>query len=346
MRMDKLERRLYKMNRRHGKNDTYETLYGDNFLRVEQDYYQIYSDYLYNLVINLITYENSPETLDERYLEWQLRQFGYARVGGVDKDNIFVLGQKENGQYGLNALGSLIDSSEIDNPFDPDRKQKLPYITRVNYKYLDNGYITISNKYNYYLAGIMTTTSDFDLVDRVAKTLAKIKATQTRNIDLMKQQYIGVTKNKNLTANQVYQQMQEGQAFIGVDSDLGDITNVLNVTDFHIQDYLSSLKQAYNFEMDEMLTMLGINTVGIEKKERLVQQEAASNAQLTEASANIYLQARNQQLELLNKVLGTDIKATFNQQAFEQLVQLQQAQNDDKIDIDDNNDGSIDDPNN
>lgn len=343
MRIDKVERRLYKIHRNETRKDTDENLYGDNFATMEQDYYNIYVDYFTNLVLNLITYENAPATLDERFLEFNLRYYGYARVGGVDKDNVFVLGQNQNGEYGLNALGSLIDQSTIPNPFAvDDSTQELPYLTRMNYQDKNDGYVTICNKYNYYMAGLMTTFTDMQLVDRVSKSLAKIKASEMRNIDLMKQQFIGLTKNKNLTANQVFQQIQEGKSFIGVDSDLGDITSILDVTDFNIQDYLPSLKTAWNNEVSELLTMLGIDTVGVDKKERLVAQEAAANAQLTEASANVYLQARNQQLEILNHVLGTKIEATFNQQAFQQLVKLQDAQNAGEIDVDQNNDNEID----
>lgn len=343
MRIDKVERRLYKIHRNESRKDTDENLYGDNFATMEQDYYNIYVDYFTNLVLNLITYENAPDTLDERFLEFNLRYYGYARVGGVDKDNVFVLGQNQNGEYGLNALGSLIDQSTIPNPFAvDDSTQELPYLTRMNYQDKNDGYVTICNKYNYYMAGLMTTFTDMQLVDRVSKSLAKIKASEMRNIDLMKQQFIGLTKNKNLTANQVFQQIQEGKSFIGVDSDLGDITSILDVTDFNIQDYLPSLKTAWNNEVSELLTMLGIDTVGVDKKERLVAQEAAANAQLTEASANVYLQARNQQLEILNHVLGTKIEATFNQQAFQQLVKLQDAQNAGEIDVDQNNDNEID----
>lgn len=343
MRIDKVERRLYKIHRNETRKDTDENLYGDNFATMEQEYYNIYVDYFTNLVLNLITYENAPDTLDERFLEFNLRYYGYARVGGVDKDNVFVLGQNQNGEYGLNALGSLIDQSTIPNPFAvDDSTQELPYLTRMNYQDKNDGYVTICNKYNYYMAGLMTTFTDMQLVDRVSKSLAKIKASEMRNIDLMKQQFIGLTKNKNLTANQVFQQIQEGKSFIGVDSDLGDITSILDVTDFNIQDYLPSLKTAWNNEVSELLTMLGIDTVGVDKKERLVAQEAAANAQLTEASANVYLQARNQQLEILNHVLGTKIEATFNQQAFQQLVKLQDAQNAGEIDADQNNDNEID----
>lgn len=343
MRIDKLERRIYKTRRNHLGKDTDENLYGDNFGLMEQDYYRIYNDYLTNLVLNLITYENAPDTLDERFLEFNLRYYGFARVGGLDHDNVFVLGQNQNGEYGLNALGSLIDQSTIPNPFSVDDKTKeLPYLTRMNYREHEAGYVTLTNKYNYYLSGLMSTFTDMQLIDRVSKSLAKIKASEMRNVDLMKQQFIGLTKNKNLTANQVYQQIQEGQSFIGIDEDLGDITRVLDVTDFNIHDYLASLKTAWNNEVSELLTMLGINTVGVDKKERLVSMEAEANAQLTEASANVYLQARNQQLEILNEVLGTKIEATFNQQAFQQLVKLQDAQNTGQIDVDMNNDGLID----
>ena len=44
--------------------------------------------------------------------------------------------------------------------------------------------------------------------------------------------------------------------------------------------------------------------------------------QLIEASGNIYLDARNNQFELLNEVFGTNIKAVFNQDAYNQLVSL------------------------
>lgn len=343
MRLDKVERRLYKVRRNKSGKDTDENLYGDNFAIMEQEYFNIYRDYLTNLVLNLITYENAPDTLDERFLEFNLRYYGYARVGGLDKNNVFVLGQNQNGEYGLNAIGSLIDQSMIPNPFAVDDSTKeLPYLTRMNFVDKKAGYVTLTNKYNFYLSGLMSTFTDLQLIERVSKSLAKIKASEMRNVDFMKQQFIGLTKNKNLTANQVYQQIQEGQSFIGIDSDLGDINSVLDVTDFNIQDYLPSLKTAWNNEVSELLTMLGINTVGVDKKERLVSMEAEANAQLTEASANVYLQARNQQLEILNHVLGTKIEATFNQQAFQQLVKLQDAQNAGEINVDLNNDNELD----
>ena len=343
--LNDVERRIYKMRRNSAKTDTSEVRYGDNFENVEEDYYNVYNDYLVNLILNLITYENAPETLDERYLEFCLRYYGYARVAATDRDNVFVLGQStglnsvSNMSLAINNIGNLVDAPTINNPYSLNKDDKLNYITRVNYKSLDNGYITISNKYNYYLSGIFTVAQDFDVIDRVAKTLAKIKASQLANIDMMKQPYVGFTKDKNLTARNIFTQLQQGSKFINVDADLGSIRDVIDVVDFNVKDYLQTLKQAWNNEINELLTMLGINTIGIDKKERLLANEADSNAQLTEASANVYLQARNQQLSLLNNVLGTNIKATFNQQAYKDLVQLKD--NDEQnTEVEDNGNGN------
>ena len=73
LRIDGVERRIYKMNRKRNKTDSAENLYGDNFNQVERDYYNIYNDYLTNLILNLITYENAPDTFDERFLECNRR---------------------------------------------------------------------------------------------------------------------------------------------------------------------------------------------------------------------------------------------------------------------------------
>ena len=86
--------------------------------------------------------------------------------------------------------------------------------------------------------------------------------------------------------------------------------------------------------MSEMLTMLGINNVGVDKKERLLANEVDANSQLIEASGNIYLDARNNQLQMLNYVLGTNIKAKFNQDAYNALVSLTREKKDLEEDFD------------
>lgn len=325
--ISRMEKRLMRSLPLGGSNktDTTTARYGGNFEIVEKEYYNIYFDYLVNLIINLIKYENAPKTLDERFLEYNLRCFGYCRVGGTDKDNIFCLkSDKQPSDVNTTQLGFLTDEVEITNPFSVEF-EKLPLITRTNYKKLDKGYINLSNKFSYLVAGLAGTYTDFKLIDRVAMTLAKIKATQVFNLNQMKLPYIVFTKNKNLTGINIWEQINQGVPVIQIDGEeMHNVNEFVQVANLNVPDFTPSLKTQWNNEIDEMLTILGINTVGVDKKERLVATEADSNSQLIEASGNIYLEARNRQLELINEVFGTHIEAKFNQESYEQLVKMRE----------------------
>lgn len=320
-----MERRVMKLARRgSNKTDTFTSRYGGNFEIVEREYYNIYYDYLVNLIINLIKYKNAPLTLDGRFLEYNLRCFGYCRVGGTDKENVFVLkNNKQPSNFDTTQLGFLADATSVKNPFNPVEFEELNHIERTNFQELDKGYITISNKFSYYLSGVASMFTDFKLIDRTAMTLAKIKATEVFNLNQMKVPYVVFTKNKNLTGVNIWEEINQGLPVIEVDAEASrNINEFIQVANLNVPNFLPVLKDAWNNEIDEMLTMLGINNVGVDKKERLVANEANSNSQLIEASGNIYLEARNEQLELLNRVLGTQIHAEFNQESYQALVSL------------------------
>lgn len=324
--LSQVEKRLMRLSPRgSNKTDTSTSRYGGNFEIVEKEYYNIYYDYLINLIINLIKYDNAPLTLDSRFLEYNLRCFGFCRVGGTDKDNIFVLkSDKQPAEVNTNQLGFLSGEPFITNPFSTEYEE-LKLIERTNYKNLDKGYLTISNKFSYFLAGVAGMYTDFKLIDRVAMTLAKIKATQVFNMNQMKIPYVVFTKNKNLTGINIWEQLNQGSPVIQIDADdMKNINEFIQTANLNVPDFLPTLKDAWNNEIDELLTMLGINNVGVDKKERLVANEANSNSQLIEASGNIYLEARNRQLELINEVFGTNIEAKFNQESYNQLVNLKE----------------------
>ena len=297
MDLSNVERRIYKNYRNSFKNtNSQEVMYGSNFDQVQNEYYAIYFDYLNNLLLNLISYENAPIEFDSRFCEYCLRMFGVVRVGG-DPNHIFVIGQNTNSSLpNVGMFGNIIDDTVIE--FDKNEyEHKLQQITRLNINKEDRkaGFVTLTNKYSWYNAGFSFGFNDYMLIERVAKTIALIKATQVFNIN-----------------------------------QLTDINRVFGIANLNVQDHLSSLKDQLNNELNELYTMLGINTVGIDKKERLVANEANANAQLTEASANIYLDGRNNALELLNEAMQRidpsfkPIKAVLNQGSANQLLQLKQ----------------------
>lgn len=310
-----------------------ENRFGNKYAQIEQEYTMIYRDYFYNLLLNLITYENAPVTFDEKFCEYLLRTTGYCRIAGTDPLNVYVVdyGNKAVATPSIANIGYVYDTDNNSTVKAlNDNGQNLKQITRLNFMQImqetGEGYVLLTNKYNGYLP-MLSTFNDFKLADRVAKTLGTIKATQTYNLLQMKTPYVVYGTKGDLTGLNLYENIVEGIPAIQIDEDAGDVRQKIGTIDLNIPNYLPSLKDAFNNEFDEFLTMVGINSVGIDKKERLVANEANSNAQLIEASANIYLDSRNSQLELLNAVLGTDIKAVLNQESAKQLLNLRQQVN-------------------
>lgn len=325
------ERRLMKLYRRRGLTNTDEESFGGSFQQVEHEYYAMYFDYFYNLLINLITYDNLPDRIDGPYLEFCLRTYGFARIGGANRKELRVLTQSSSSAATsptLGMFGFLVDGKNgtIHDDLYPEDKNKVLRIidpfTLPERRKEKKGYVNITNKYAYYYTTLTSNFNDFNLIDRVAKTLAKIKATANMQVTHMKIPFMIFSKNKNLTGQNVYDQFRRGNYLIKLDDSIGEISDVIQPFTPNIQDWLPSLKAEWNNNISEMLTMLGINNVGVDKKERLITPEANSNSQLVEASGNIYITARQKQLDLLNKVFKTNIIAKFNQESYNNLVQL------------------------
>lgn len=313
------EHRLFRDNAK-GKQKQ-DGLLGSNFQGTYQEYYRIYRDWLYNLLLNVIKYENVPETFNPQALEYMLRTYGYAVVAASDADSIFVSGFTGD-NVGTNTFGNVIgqfDDTNITALLGDEPTQ----LTRVNVgKVSGPVYIGLANKFSYFVGG--SSTADLDLIDRAAQTMAEIKANEILNMRQMKTPFFGFTKNKNLTNLNVWRKIAAGEPFIQIDSEIDDISDVISTIPLNVPSYLSQFKDQWDNELNELLSQLGINNLTSDKKERLVVDEVNANNQLISISLQIYLDARNNQLALLNKQLGTNIKAVPNEEIVTQIKQAAQ----------------------
>ena len=319
--MESWEHRIYREDAKRRKKGDF---LGDDFREIYDEYFNIYTDYLNNLLINLISYKNAPKSLSQQGLEYMLRTFGYANLTAVDAENIYVQGIGYDNP-GVNIpLGSLIGGFGVaktdDSYITKILQEKEPQVvTRLNMDIIKPPiYVTISNKFSFYTG---QQASDVNLVDRTASTLAEIKASIIANIRQQKTPFVGFTKDGNLTSKVVWQELQSGKPFIQIDSSQfdDDIRKVITTMPVQTPNLAPTLQDSWNSAMSEFLTLVGINNSNIDKKERLVASEADANDEQISYSMRVYLSARNQQLDLLNRVLGTSIKAVLNQGAVEQL---------------------------
>ena len=107
MNINDIEHDMYRQIKKHNRRVNTEG-YNNDFFTIQEDYYYIYNQYLQDLLINLIRYENAPKTLDQRFLEWQLRNFGVAAVAADDKDHIALLNGDKSETNSGNYWGQVI----------------------------------------------------------------------------------------------------------------------------------------------------------------------------------------------------------------------------------------------
>lgn len=309
---DSFEHRIFRQSQKLVKKDRTDL---GSYQEIYNDYKNLYSDYLTNLVINLLEYKGAPKTLNQQGLEWMLRQFGYANVVAISPDEIYT------DAIGFNSPGFNVSLGSMIGGITPKQNKGLKaildgkepeIITRENYKNVKKPcYVTLSNKFSYYQG---QACADSDLINRTASTLAEIKANILANLRMQKTPFIGFTRQGNLSAKEIYHQLSAGKPFIQVDSEVfgDDIKKALSVFPLSIPNLSSSLADAWSVAMNEFLTMTGIDNVPVDKKERLISAEGESNNQQIGTSLQIYISARQQQIDLLNEALGTNIKVGVN----------------------------------
>lgn len=292
--------------------------------KTEEDFRRIYQDQLRNLLVTLIHYKNAPDTLDTLYAQWQLRNVGFTAIGGTSKEDLHVLNYQFNSgaDVGFSMFGDSVLKTE-NTIHDELTNSDLRQITHLNVNDVElfkSGYfVVIPNKFTYLLGE--QTVSDWQMIDTYAAQMAMIKASELHNAKLMRLAYFGWSTNKDITPEQIYTGIENGQTFFKVNKDINsDVGDLLSLSNIDVPDRLGSLRDSKGNLMYEMLTNLGVNAIENAKKERMNIHETDANNQYTEASGNIYLSPQQRKLDLLNKISGATLKAEFNQNAYQYLI--------------------------
>lgn len=293
------QRRNLLMSMGAGATTTQENV-GNNYVQFEAMQTFILVRQIKDMLINLFKYDNMPPTLNTAQLETLLRQVGGGVCVGKDAlGDLVILGRADELGYNLygNVIPSLFDGS---NNFLQNKK----VITNRN---LDGDYVVFYNKqsFNDFYA------TDYDIVEHYAKQLATIKATERMNIIQMRSPYI-IKGKKNGQVGQVLQsKIQKGDLYIEVEEG-SDITEKIEKLDIRVDDRTSSLQNAYRNTFNEMLTLFGIYNNPEQKKERMINKEASANNHVIEGMGDIYFNARQHAVDLLNLAFGTEITVQWN----------------------------------
>lgn len=250
--------------------------------------YMHYYYFLKELALNMYKWEGLPKEIDERFLELILFEDGY---GVFFKD-------EEIGHVFLQSLiGGRLDLYRIP-------------IMRTAYSV--NGYQKILDKSNSVLmfANYLHTTMHIS-IDMFARKLYNISRTIDVNVNGQKTPMLILCDNKQkLTLQNVYMQYEGNEPVIygykGLDT--GAITSVKTDVPF-VADKLEIQKSKV---WNEAMLFLGINSTNMEKKERMISDEANGNLEQIMMSRQIGLNSRRKACDEINNMFGLDVSVKYN----------------------------------
>ena len=246
-----------------------------------------YLERLTELAIAMFDWQNLPDTVDPRYMELALFSEG---MSVFFKDEVM----------GFLCLKVM-----------PDAPLNVYEIPMGRTAYAVNGYQKrLDDENSVIIYNNMLHTNSVTMVEMFATRLAELDRIVEINAQAQKTPVlVQGSETQRLTLKNLYKEYAGNAPVIFGDKNL-DINSlkVLKTDAPYIADKLYQLKtQIWN----EALTYLGISNLNIQKKERLISDEAIRSQGGTIASRYSRLESRREAVEKINDMFGLDIAVDF-----------------------------------
>ena len=264
------------------------TEFGESALKNRIAYDQ-YCERLTELAIAMFDWQNLPDTVDARYLELSLFTEGMA---------VFF----EDDTIGFLCLKVM--------PNQPLNVYEIPMGRRA---YAVNGYqkqLSIEDSVMIY--NNMLHTNSITMVNMFASRLAELDRIVEINAEAQKTPIlVQGSETQRLTLKNLYKEYSGNAPVIFGDKNL-DI-NALKVIKTDAPYNADKLYQLKTQIWNEALTYLGISNLNIQKKERLISDEAIRSQGGTIASRYSRLQSRRDACDKINEMFGLNISVDFRE---------------------------------
>ena len=278
-------------------NNRYKTL--NDITRTEGlDWFTHYYQYLSSLAFQLFEWKNLPDSIDPRYLEMSLHMFGF--VGFYkDPEISYIVTQ--------GAPSGMIDHYLLPTSFHASMPNYRKNYKLINYNDMIEK-VKGSNEY-----GVIIWNNDYHFstlpsIRMFAEELAETQQVIRVNRNAQKTPVIMVANDYNLlTLKNMFNQIDGNSPVLIVDDSV-DVENDIKVHKTDAPFVVDKLRSDRDKIWNEIMTFLGIKNANQEKKERMITDEANSNNEQIESSANIWLKARREACEKINALYDLDVE--------------------------------------
>lgn len=261
-------------------------------LALNDETFYDYLDRFRRIALARFEWINLPESMDSRWLELTLYNYGKASV--LKDENLGIINTKCSNNNRLNIYGLPTDLHCFS--FDYDTERIL--FTGINEL---NG--------NDELKEAVLVMNDIDMIPSVnsmtlfALRLAECDRTNDVNIKALKYPIIIVTsENQRLTVENLYEQYDGNKPIIF--GDTMQLVENFKCIDTKAPVILKDIDTHKKEIWNEALSYLGINNINIEKKERAVTDEINSNNELINLNLESYLAPRLKACKQINDLFG------------------------------------------
>lgn len=297
--------------------------------KVYQMFVNRYMEFL-PLIINYSGIDDLP--IKPSNIETILRQGVGVAIGMTKSGQTAMLGyvQQQNQSNPINGL-SLVSSQPLyggDIAFIIDKDERLEHYKEITYhdNFKSGNFVVLYNK-----PFTFTCNNDYQIIDLYCDRLAEISLSRYSIYMQSKVSHVIKGEADDEDIEQIANDLLNGKPFIKTSTyfDEDNVVEINSVSD--VISALPELKREYQNNIAELNSILGLNSLGVDKEAGVSSIEAQSNMSFKKANEAIYLKARNEPLKHYNNKFGTRIQAEYNDLMVSELSSLE------RVTLDENN---------
>lgn len=256
--------------------------------RINNATYQFFFMKLMSIALSCFKWENLPYSIDERFLELTLANRGSCLFFKDEELGFLTLPANLSGQL---------------NVYNIPKIRQAFASTGYNKMCDDKDSVIIFNNYLHF--------STLSVVEHYAIRLYEMQRTIDVNVKAQKTPKIFKSnEQQRLTLQNIFMKYEGNEDAIFIDKDFD--MNALQVFDTSAPYVADKIRMLMSQTFSNFLNDLGIEAITTEKKERINEAETESTKGYVEIGRNIFLNARKQACDEINKMFDLNINVEFD----------------------------------